>query len=39
MNEVGVITFIIMFSIRLAIPFGLALLVGSLVERRRMRLS
>ncbi len=39
MNEIGVITFIVMISIRLAVPFGLVLLVGSLVERRQMRLS
>ena len=39
MNEIGVITFIVMFSVRLAVPFGLLLLIGSLVERRRLRLS
>lgn len=35
MNEIGVITFIVLFSLRLAVPFGLLLLVGSLVQRRQ----
>ena len=39
MNEVGMITFIVLFSIRLAVPFGLVLLAGTLVERRRQTLS
>lgn len=38
MNEVGLITITIMFSIRLAVPFGLLLMVGSLANRRQARL-
>ena len=34
MNEIGAITFIVLFSIRVAVPFGLVLLAGTLVERR-----
>ena len=37
MNEIGVITFIILISFRLAVPFGLVLLVGTLVQRRQLR--
>jgi hypothetical protein len=39
MNEIGVITFIVLFSLRLAVPFGLLILVGSLVQRRQSLLS
>ena len=39
MNEIGAITFIVMFSIRLAVPFGLLLLAGTLVERRSVMRS
>ena len=39
MNEIGVITFIVMFSIRLAVPFGLVLMIGSMVERRHILAS
>ena len=39
MNEIGAITLIVMFSIRLAVPFGLLLIIGSLMERRSIRLS
>lgn len=35
MNEIGVITFIVLFSLRLAVPIGLILLLGSLVQRRQ----
>ena len=39
MNEIGVITFIVLFSLRLALPFGLILFIGSMVQRRQISLS
>jgi len=39
MNEIGAITLIVMFSIRLAVPFGLLMVIGTLMERRRLGLS
>ena len=39
MNEIGAITLFVMFSIRLAVPFGLLMVIGTLMERRRLGLS